>query len=82
MFLYVPAIRKEEFESFIKEVNENMYVFVSDEDESLRNSAMQVAKVLINSYSLSHTDLLLEPLCEGVFESNWRKRNSALTLIG
>ena len=59
-----------------------MYIFVSDDEESMRNSAMQVAKVLINSYSLSHTDLLLEPLCEGVFESNWRKRNAALILIG
>jgi hypothetical protein len=59
-----------------------MYGFVSDEDENLRNSAMQVAKVLINSYSLSHTDLLLEPLCEGVFETNWRRRNAALILIG
>ena len=31
MFLYVPMIRTQEFEGFIKEVNENMYSFVSDE---------------------------------------------------
>lgn len=43
---------------------------------------MQVEKVLINNYCLSHTDLLLDPLCEGVFDSNWRKRNAALILIG
>ena len=59
-----------------------MYVFVSDEDESVRNSAMQVEKVLVNNYSLTHTDLLLDPLCEGVFDTNWRKRNAALILIG
>ena len=43
---------------------------------------MMVEKVLISNYCLSHTDLLLEPLCEGVFETNWRKRNGALILIG
>jgi hypothetical protein len=59
-----------------------MYAFVSDEIENIRNSAMQVEKVLINNYCLSHTDLLLGPLCDGVFENNWKKRNSALILIG
>ncbi len=43
---------------------------------------MLVEKVLINHYCLSHTDLLLDPLCEGVFSTNWRKRNGALILIG
>ena len=43
---------------------------------------MQVSKVLINNYGISHTNLLLEPLCEGIFESNWRKRNAALILLG
>lgn len=59
-----------------------MYCFVSDEEESIRNSAMMVERVLINNYCLSHTDLLLDPLCNGVFENNWKKRNSALVLIG
>jgi hypothetical protein len=59
-----------------------MYCFVSDEEESIRNSAMMVEKVLITNYCLSHTDLLLDPLCNGVFENNWKKRNSALILIG
>lgn len=43
---------------------------------------MLVEKVLINNYALSHTDLLLNPLCQSVFENNWRKRNAALILIG
>ena len=63
-------------------MNENTYCYVSDEDESLRNSSMQVSKVLINNYGITHTDLLLEPLCNGIFEPNWRKRNAALILLG
>lgn len=43
---------------------------------------MQVSKVLINNYGISHTELLIEPLCEAIFESNWRKRNAALILLG
>jgi hypothetical protein len=43
---------------------------------------MQVSKVLINNYGISHTELLLEPLCAGIFEANWRKRNAALMLLG
>lgn len=43
---------------------------------------MQVSKVLINNYGISHTDLLLGPLSDGIFESNWRKRNAALILLG
>jgi hypothetical protein len=82
VFLYVPMIKTAEFEGFIKEVNENMYCFVSDEDETIRNSAMLVEKVLINNYCLSHTDLLLEPLCNGAFDNNWKKRNAAIILIG
>ena len=63
VFLYVPAIRRTEFESFIKEVNENTYCYVSDEEEALRNSSMQVSKVLITNYGISHTELLIEPMC-------------------
>lgn len=59
-----------------------MYAFVSDEEENIRNSSMMVEKVLINTYCLTHTDLLLDPLCDGVFENNWKKRNSAIILIG
>ncbi len=43
---------------------------------------MQVSKVLISNYGITHTHLLLEPLCDGIFESNWRKRNAALILLG
>jgi hypothetical protein len=43
---------------------------------------MLVEKVLINNYCLSHTDLLLEPLCDGAFDNNWKKRNAAIILIG
>ena len=32
VFLYVPNIKKEEFEGFIREVNKNMYSFVADEE--------------------------------------------------
>lgn len=59
-----------------------MYSFVSDEEEVVRNAAMLVEKVLINNYCLSHTDLLLEPLCDGAFDNNWKKRNAAIILIG
>ena len=43
---------------------------------------MMVEKVLITNYCLTHTDLLLNPLCDGVFQNNWKKRNAALILIG
>jgi hypothetical protein len=73
---------RQDFEPFIKDVTENMTVFVSDEDESIRNSSLQVQKILINNFGISHTQMLLEPLFNGLFEENWRKRNGSLILIG
>ena len=59
-----------------------MAVFVSDEDESIRNASLQVQKILIGNFGLSHTEMLLEPLFDGLFEESWRKRNGSLILIG
>lgn len=73
---------KQDFEPFIKELTDNMTIFVSDEEESIRNSSLQVQKILINNYGLSHTEMLLEPLELSLFEEKWRKRNGALLLIG
>jgi hypothetical protein len=50
---------KYDFEPFIKEVTENMTIFVSDEEESIRNASLQVQKILINNFGLSHTEMLL-----------------------
>ena len=59
-----------------------MTIFVSDEEESIRNSSLHVQKILISNFGLSHTDMLLEPLEQNLFEDRWRKRNGALLLIG
>lgn len=82
IFIYVPEIMRQDFEPFIKEVTEHMAVFVSDEDESIRNASLQVQKILIGNFGLSHTEMLLEPLFDGLFEESWRKRNGSLILIG
>ena len=37
---------------------------------------------MIENFGISHTEMLLDPLIEGLFQDNQRKRRGALILIG
>lgn len=79
---HLPTLLKEKFEGYVEDVIQHVYEYVSDEDENLRNISQQVMQVLINRYGISQKHIFMSTLKTGAFDLNWRKRNSAVLLLG
>ena len=55
---------------------------LADENEVVRDSAMQAGRIMVDSYATSSMALLLPAIEDGIAESNWRIRSSAVELLG
>ncbi|EGR27417.1 hypothetical protein IMG5_195990 [Ichthyophthirius multifiliis] len=80
IFVYVPVILKESFNAYIKDVLDATIEYVSDEEEKIREISLRVLRILIQNFGETQTELLCMPISEGLFSSNWRRRNSSAIL--
>lgn len=55
---------------------------LSDEAESVRDVAMRAGQVLVSSHGRNHPMLLLPTLEKGLFDDDWRIRQSSVQLLG
>ena len=55
---------------------------MSDENEFVRDTALRAGKRIINQYAETAVELLLPELEKGLFDDNWRIRNSSVQLLG
>lgn len=82
LFVYLPLIMKGGFQIYIKAVLENIVEYVTYDFDKVRDVALRVLKIMIQHYGISDTELLMQPIMDGMFSTNWRKRNSAIVLSG
>ncbi|KAH9095800.1 hypothetical protein LEN26_017701 [Aphanomyces euteiches] len=76
-----PALGK----TFAKYLNKALPMVVaglSDESEGVREVAMHAGSIVVNAHALSHTKDILPALEAGIFDDNWRIRQSSISLLG
>lgn len=55
---------------------------LSDEVEAVREVALRSGQVLVSTHGKTHADQLLPALEDGLFDDNWRIRQSSVQLLG
>ncbi|KDO30185.1 hypothetical protein SPRG_22144 [Saprolegnia parasitica CBS 223.65] len=55
---------------------------LSDESEGVRDVAMHAGSIVVNAHALSNTKDILPALEAGIFDDNWRIRQSSISLLG
>lgn len=55
---------------------------LADEVDGVREAALKAGQAVVNAYALHATDLLVPSLKKGIFDDNWRIRQSSVQLLG
>lgn len=82
LFVYLPVAMGSHFEPHLEEVLTALLDSLSDDSASVRDTGFKAGQVLTKHFGASHTALLLGPLEEGVFDSDWRVRHASVSLMG
>lgn len=82
LFIYLPATFKERYVPYLPTVIPSILKGLADESESVRDAALRAGQMVVRNYSGSAVDLLLPELERGIFDDNWRIRQSSITLLG
>jgi len=82
LFVYLPVAMGNAFEPYLIEVLNALLKGVSDDTGAVRDTAYRAAQVLTKQFGASHTAMLLSPLEEGVFDTDWRIRHASVQLMG
>lgn len=59
LFVYLPIILKDKFQPYIKTILENIVEYVTYDYDKVRDVALRVLKILIQSYGLTETEMLM-----------------------
>lgn len=82
LFVYLPVAMGIHFEKHIEPVLTALLRGIADDVGAVRDTAFKAAQVLVRHFGASHTSLLLPPLEEGVFDTDWQIRHSSVQLMG
>ena len=82
MFIFIPLNTQGKFEKYLGTVIPAFLERLSDDNEEVRKIAIRVMQLIIQTYCKNSMDIILPNLESGLFDRNWRKRASCITLIG
>jgi len=82
VFQYLPESWGEPFAAYLEKALPAVTKRLSDETEFVRESAIKAGQAIVNAYSETATDLLIPTLEQGIFDDNWRIRQSSIQLLG
>ncbi|KAJ3223816.1 translational activator of GCN4 [Clydaea vesicula] len=82
LLIYLPATHGASFQPYLVQIIPPILRGLADEYETVRDSALKAAQMVVKNYSTSSIDLLLPELENGLNNENWRIRASSLQLMG
>ncbi len=81
LFIFLPSTFKY-LQNYLDKILPCILEGLADEVESVREIAMRAGQALVNQYAKTALALLLPTLEEGLFNDNWRIRQSSVQLLG
>ncbi|XP_055861350.1 eIF-2-alpha kinase activator GCN1-like [Biomphalaria glabrata] len=81
-YIYLPSVFGATFVQYVGPILPSILQALSDENEFVRDTALRAGKRIINQYAETAVELLLPELEKGLFDDNWRIRNSSVQLLG
>ncbi|PWA68142.1 ILITYHIA [Artemisia annua] len=82
LFKYLPRSLGVQFQNYLQQVLPSILDGLADENESVREAALGAGHILVEHYAISSLPLLLPAVEDGIFNDNWRIRQSSVELLG
>lgn len=82
LFKYLPRSLGVQFQNYLQQVLPAILDGLADENESVREAALGAGHVLVEHYATTSLPLLLPTVEDGIFNDNWRIRQSSVELLG
>ncbi|KAJ3118798.1 translational activator of GCN4 [Phlyctochytrium bullatum] len=82
LLVYLPATFGESFQPHLASVIPPILRGLADETETVRETSLKAGRVIVKNYATTAVDLLLPELETGLFDENWRIRQSSIQLMG
>ncbi|KAJ3153392.1 translational activator of GCN4 [Geranomyces michiganensis] len=82
LMIYLPGTFGDKFQPYLGSIIAPVLRGLADESEPVRDSSLKTGKMIIRNYASSAVDLLLPQLETGLFDENWRIRQSSTQLMG
>ncbi|KAG0198297.1 translational activator of GCN4 [Mortierella sp. GBA30] len=82
LLVYLPATFGQRFQPYLGRIIPPILMGLADESEYVREASMKAGQMIINNYATKAVDLLLPELERGLFDDNWRIRQSSVQLMG
>ncbi|KAJ6969323.1 hypothetical protein NC653_037094 [Populus alba x Populus x berolinensis] len=82
LFKYLPRSLGVQFQNYLQQVLPATLDGLADENESVRDAALGADHVLVEHYATTSLPLLLPAVEDGIFNDNWRIRQSSVELLG
>lgn len=82
MYIYLPAVFGEDFAPFVGPIVPSILRALADETEFVRETALKAGERVVSMFADKAIELLLPELERGMFDENWRIRQSSVQLLG
>lgn len=82
LLAFLPGVLAAKFSGYITTLLPVVLGGLADDAEMVREVAMRAGEVVVSRYARSHVSILLPALQEGMFDDNWRIRQSSVNLLG
>lgn len=79
---FLPGAMGKDFAPIIPQALPVILAGLSDEVEAVRDVSLRAGQMLVSTNGKAHADQLLPALEEGLFDDNWRIRQSSVQLLG
>ena len=82
LLVFLPETFGEDFQPFLGTVIPCILQGLADESEGVRDASLRAGQMIVKNYATRSVDLLLPELEKGLFDENWRIRQSSVQLMG